>query len=94
MTGNELIEKLSADLGMTKKDVKAIVDGVFTAIGDAAAKGDEIAINGFGKFSVKRTPARDGRNPRTGEPMTIKAANKIGFRPAKALKDKLNGRSA
>jgi DNA-binding protein HU-beta len=66
------------------------VDTVFSLIGDAAAKREEIAINAFGKFSVKRTPARDGRNPRTGEPMTIKAATKVSFKRAKALKDKVN----
>lgn len=93
MTGNELIEKLSAELGMAKKDVKAISDGLFDAIGDAAARGDEIAISGFGKFQARHSAARDGRHPLTGEPMTIKAANRIAFRPAKALKDKLNGRS-
>lgn len=91
MTGNELIDTIAAAQGKTKAEVKLIADALFAAIGDAAARGEEISLNGFGKFSVKRTPARDGRNPRTGEPMTIKAANKIGFRPAKALKDKLNG---
>lgn len=90
MTRNELVEHLAATHALTKADAKKYIDTVFAAIGDAAAKGDEIALAGFGKFSVKRTAARDGRNPRTGEPITIKAANKIGFRSAKALKDKLN----
>jgi DNA-binding protein HU-beta len=92
MTANELVEHLAAAHGLTRADAKKYVDTVFTAIGDAAAKGDEIALAGFGKFAVKRTAARDGRNPTTGEPITIKAANRIGFRPAKALKDRLNGR--
>lgn len=90
MTANELVELLSGQFRLSKTDVKKIVDGVFTAIGDAAADGDEIAINGFGKFQVKHMPAREGRHPLTGEPMTIRAANRISFRPAKALKDKLN----
>ncbi|MFA7439973.1 MAG: HU family DNA-binding protein [Sphingomonadaceae bacterium] len=91
MNGNELADALAAAQGVTKADAKKAVDIVFSLIGDAAASGEEISINGFGKFAVKDTPEREGRNPATGEPMTIKAARKIGFKPAKALKDKLNG---
>ena len=94
MTGNDLAETLAADHGLTKADAKKYVDAVFAAIGDAAAKGDEIAINAFGKFSVKKTPAREGRNPRTGEPMAIKAATKISFKAGKLLRDKVNGQKA
>ncbi|MCG2841215.1 HU family DNA-binding protein [Sandaracinobacter sp. RS1-74] len=91
MTGNELVEKIASSLSLTKADVKKTVDALFAEIGDAAAKGEEIAISGFGKFVPKKRPARDGRNPATGEVMTIKAATNISFKPAKALKDKLNG---
>ena len=59
-------------------------------LSEAAAKGEEIALNGFGKFKIKDSPAREGRNPATGEAMTIKESRKIGFSAAKALKDKLN----
>ena len=76
---------------MTKADARKLVDGVFAAIADAAAAGEEIAINGFGKFKVKSTPEREGRNPGTGAAITIKASKKLGFTPAKAVKDKLNG---
>ena len=48
-------------------------------------------INGFGKCKVKSTPEREGRNPGTGATITIKASKKLGFTPAKAVKDKLNG---
>lgn len=91
MTLNDLAEALSAAHGLTKADAKKYVDAVFAAIRDAAAKGDEVAVAGFGKFATKRTPERQGINPATKEPITIKAANKISFKPAKALKDKLNG---
>ena len=63
----------------------------FAAIGDAAAKGDEVSIPGFGKFKVKHSPAREGRNPSTGAAMKIAASRKLGFTVAKAIKDKLNG---
>ncbi|MYM00205.1 HU family DNA-binding protein [Novosphingobium sp. FGD1] len=91
MNNNDLAEAIAADAGLTKADARKIVDAVFTAIADAAANGDEISLNGFGKFKVKDTPEREGRNPRTGGAMTIKAARKLAFTPAKGIKDKLNG---
>jgi len=48
-------------------------------------------LNGFGKFKVKATAGREGRNPATGAAMTIKASKKLSFTPAKGIKDKLNG---
>lgn len=91
MTNNDLIDAVAAQTGANKADAKKLVDSVFSAIADAAAKGDEVAINGFGKFKVKASPARDGRNPSTGETIKIKASKKLTFAAAKAIKDKLNG---
>ena len=90
MNTSELIDAVAAANGLTKADAKKVVDTVFESIAAAAAKGDEVSVNGFGKFKVKESPAREGRNPATGEPMTIKASRKISFSAAKALKDKLN----
>ena len=90
MTNSDIAEKIAAAHGVTKSDAKKLVDAVFAAIGDAATKGEEVAINGFGKFKVKDSPAREGRNPATGEAITIKASKKLAFTPAKAVKDKLN----
>lgn len=91
MNNNDLADTLSAANGLTKADARKVVDGVFAAIVDAASKGEEISLNGFGKFKVKATPAREGRNPATGAAMTIAASKKLSFAPAKAVKDKLNG---
>ncbi|BBF68745.1 MULTISPECIES: HU family DNA-binding protein [Sphingomonadaceae] len=91
MNNSDLADKLAGENGITKADAKKLVDGLFAAIGDAAAQGEEISINGFGKFKVKDSPEREGRNPATGEAMTIKASRKLSFTPAKAVKDKLNG---
>ncbi|EIZ77221.1 histone-like DNA-binding protein [Novosphingobium sp. Rr 2-17] len=91
MNNSDLADTLAETAGVTKADARKIVDAVFTAIGDAAAKGEEISLNGFGKFKVKDSPEREGRNPATGEAMTIKASKKLSFTPAKAIKDKLNG---
>jgi DNA-binding protein HU-beta len=91
MNNSDLTEKLAADHGLTKADARKLIDTVFAAIGDAAAKGEEIALNGFGKFKVKHSAAREGRNPGSGETIQIAASKKLGFTAAKAVKDKLNG---
>lgn len=91
MTSNDLAQLLTSAHGLTKADAKTYVDAIFAAIGDAAAKGEEVSLGAFGKFVTKRLPERAGRNPATNEPMTIKAATKVSFKPAKALKDKVNG---
>ncbi|MET0241622.1 MAG: HU family DNA-binding protein [Sphingobium sp.] len=91
MNNSDLADGLASAHGITKADARKYVDDVFAAVADAASKGEEIALNGFGKFKVKDTPAREGRNPATGATIQIAAAKKLGFTPAKALKDKLNG---
>lgn len=91
MNNTELAEQIAVDHGLTKADARKVVDSVFAAITSAAVGGQEIALNGFGKFKVKDTPAREGRNPATGETMQIAASKKLTFAPAKAVKDKLNG---
>ncbi|NKJ01311.1 HU family DNA-binding protein [Novosphingobium sp. SG707] len=90
MTITELSEKLAAEHGLTKADARKIIDSILAAVTEAAVQGDEIALNGFGKFKVKATPAREGRNPSTGDTIQIAAARKLGFTPAKAVKDALN----
>ena len=91
MNNADLTEALAETLGTTKTDARKAVDAVFAAITDAAARGEEVSLNGFGKFKVKASPAREGRNPATGAAMTIAASNKLTFSPAKAVKDRLNG---
>lgn len=91
MNNSDLADSLAAGHGLTKTDARKLVDSVFTAIAEAASKGEEISLNGFGKFKVKDVPAREGRNPATGETIQIAAARKLSFTPAKAVKDKLNG---
>mgnify|MGYP005991686231 FL=1 len=91
MNNSDLADGIAAANGITKADARKIVDGVFAAIADAAAKGEEVSLNGFGKFKVKDSPAREGRNPSTGATIQISASKKLGFTPAKAVKDKLNG---
>ncbi|MGJ7043400.1 DNA-binding protein HU-beta [Shinella sp. BE166] len=89
-TTNEIADKIAADNGLTKVQAKGIVEAVFQAIVDAAGSDAETSIPGFGKFKVKASPEREGRNPATGEKMTVAASKKLTFAPAKALKDALN----
>ena len=89
MNISELAKGVAQTTGSSEADAKAAIAAVFEQIAGAAAKGDEVSIAGFGKFVVKDRPERQGRNPATGEPMTIAASKKVSFAPAKGLKDKL-----
>ncbi len=91
MNNSDLADHIASQTGVTKADARRHVDLVFAAIGETLAKGEEVAISGFGKFKVKDMPAREGRNPATGETIKIAASRKLGFAVAKGLKDKLNG---
>lgn len=91
MNINDLIDAVATRAGSSTADAKQAVDSVFGAISDAAAKGDEVTINGFGRFKVKESAAREGHNPSTGETIKIAASKKLTFAAAKAVKDKLNG---
>ena len=91
MNNSDLADKLAASHDITKADARKLVDAVFAAIADAAAAGEEVSLNGFGKFKVKDTPAREGRNPSTGATIQIAASKKLSVSAAKAVKDKLNG---
>lgn len=91
MNNSDLAESVAASHGLTKTAARELVDAIFVEIAQAASNGEEISLNGFGKFKVKETAAREGRNPSTGATIQIAAAKKLTFTPAKAVKDKLNG---
>ncbi|WP_210359095.1 HU family DNA-binding protein [Sphingomonas beigongshangi] len=91
MNNADLAAQIAEQSGIGKEAARKIVDAIFAAIVDTAASGGEVSINGFGKFKVKESAERDGRNPATGETIKIAASKKLGFAPAKAVKDKLNG---
>ena len=75
--------------GVEKKAAAQAVDTVLTSIGDTLAKGESVALLGFGTFSVKDRPERKGHNPATGESITIAASKSVVFKAGKALKDKV-----
>ena len=82
----DLVAKV-AETGMTKKQAALVIDVMIDAIKDALAKGDKVSLVGFGSFSVKERAAREGRNPRTGKPLRIKARKVPAFTVGKSLKD-------
>jgi DNA-binding protein HU-beta len=89
MNIGELAKGVASATGSSEADAKKAITAVFDQIAGAAAKGEEVSIAGFGKFSVKDRPEREGRNPATGVAMTIAASKKVSFTAAKGLKDKL-----
>ena len=90
MNITELVAKIAEAHRVTKAQAKSIVEDVFKNIVDAAASGAEVSLPGFGKFKVKVTPEREGRNPASGEKIEIAASKKLAFSPAKSVKDLQN----
>ena len=90
MNKTELVNVVAADTNVAKKDVDAVVNATIKAITDALKEGDKVALIGFGTFEVKESAEREGRNPKTGETITIAAAKKPTFSASKALKDEVN----
>ena len=76
--------------GATKKDIAVVVDEVFNTIKNTLASGEKVAIAGFGSFDVVERAERQGRNPKTGETITIGASKSPKFKASKALKDIVN----
>ena len=90
MNKQELIATVADHSGLSKGDASRAVEAVFDAITASLKKGDEVRLVGFGSFSTSKRKASTGRNPRTGEPMTIKASTQPKFRLGKLLKDSVN----
>ncbi len=86
----ELVDVIAKQAGLTKKDAAAALDATVCAIEKALVKGDKVQLVGFGTFEVSKRAAREGRNPKTGESMKIKACKAPKFKPGKALKDAVN----
>lgn len=89
MKRDELIDRVAARSYLTRAEAYRAVDAVFAIIGDAAVRGETVSVNRFGIFSVKTIEAREGRNPRTGEQISISRKRKLTFRPSKAMRDEL-----
>jgi DNA-binding protein HU-beta len=90
MNKGDLINKVAEESNITKAQATTAVNAMFNAIGSALQGNDKATIIGFGTFSVTKREARSGRNPRTGETITIAAKNVVKFKPGKDLMDSVN----
>jgi integration host factor subunit beta len=91
MTKSELIQRLAErNPHLYQRDVELIVTAIFDEIGAALSRGDRVELRGFGAFSVKRRDARLGRNPRTGDSVTVDEKHIPFFKTGKQLRDRLN----
>jgi len=95
MTKSDLINAVNeaaadANIELTKKSTGELIDIVFEQIGKVIEDEKRFSYPNFGTFTVKHRKAREGRNPRTKEPITIPASNTVNFKPAPTLKDSIN----
>jgi DNA-binding protein HU-beta len=90
MTKNELAEKVAGSTGMAVSQAREVLEAAIEAVSSELAAGGEVALAGFGKFSVSHRAARQGRNPSTGETISIAASKAAKFSAASALKKRLN----
>ena len=89
MNKTELVRTVSEKTQIPQKQVEQTLNGIIDAIGDALASNDSVQLVGFGSFVVKDVAARVGRNPRTGQELSIPARKAPGFRAGKQLKERL-----
>ena len=90
MNKSEIVGRVAGRMGLSKPAAEGAVDTVLAAIGEALAKGEDVRITGFGTFATRTRRARTGRNPRTGESVSIPASKTPSFKAGKALKETVN----
>ena len=91
MTKADIVELVYQKIGFSKKEASELVEGVFKEIKEELKRGDKVKISGFGNFIVKEKKPRVGRNPQSGEQITISARRVLTFKPSQVLKNLLNG---
>ena len=90
MNKGDLINKIAEDANLTKSQASEALNATLTAISESLKDGDKATLVGFGTFSISARAARTGRNPKTGEPVAIKAKNVVKFKPGKELTENVN----
>ncbi len=88
----ELVDAISKDTGLTKKDSEAVLKSFVENVSKELSKGKPVQLIGFGTFDISKRAARTGRNPKTGEEIKIPASKNVKFKAGKALKDLVNKR--
>ena len=92
MNKTELVAAMAEQTNLSKKDVEAVLKSFADVVSEELKNGFKVQLVGFGTFEVSERAAREGRNPQTGESMTIAASKAPKFKAGKALKDLVNGR--
>ncbi|KLV03936.1 transcriptional regulator HU subunit alpha [Photobacterium aquae] len=90
MNKTQLVDKIAENADISKASAGRALDAFIEAVSDSLKAGDQVALVGFGTFSVRERAARTGRNPQTGAEIQIAAAKVPGFKAGKALKDSVN----
>ena len=90
MNQSELVKEVAAKSGLARQAAEKAVAAIFDSLEGALKKGEDVRLVGFGSFSVGTRQARDGKNPRTGEPIKIAAAKVVKFSAGKGLRDAVN----
>jgi len=90
MTKADIVERVSERIGVTKKESQDLVESVLSLLKTTLEAGEDVKISGFGKFEVKQKKDRRGRNPQTGETITIEARQILSFKPSSVLKASIN----
>ena len=91
MTKADIVANIAGKTGIAKKEAIELVDILFNVMKETLESGEELKIAGFGKFEVKEKADRRGRNPQTGEEITIEARKFLTFKPSNMLKNSING---
>ncbi len=91
VTKADLVEKVYNKIGFSKKEAAELVELVFNNLKEVLYEGDRVKISGFGNFVIRQKRERVGRNPQTGEQITITARRVLTFRPSQVLKALING---
>jgi len=87
---SELVNAIAKNADIPETVARRVLDSTIEVISDTLSRGDSIALVGFGTFAVKERAERNGRNPKTGDTMTIAASKLPSFKPGKTLKDAVN----
>ena len=90
MTKADIVEKIQAETGLSKKESAEMMETVFSIIKTNLESGENLKVSGFGSFIVKQKADRRGRNPQTGEAITIQARRILTFKPSSLLRQALN----
>jgi integration host factor subunit alpha len=93
MTKAEIVDRIAEKSGFSKKEAVELVELLFETMKDTLAGGENLKISGFGKFEVKQKADRRGRNPQTGEEITIESRKILTFKASSMLKDSINGKN-